>query len=152
MSAEHSVKLDGVLEHFLQAIHTALPLELTLPPLSIQLNIHPPHDVGSWDVIKFATDVENIVGGFDADIKNVFSNVREKKWNRSKVMLVGERRAGKTCLANALMNNPFSNTASTRGAEQFTMLVPEVEQFAVDPVDAVISKTGWISNERTLSK
>ena len=41
----------------------------------------------------------------------------EKAWNRSKLMLVGEGRAGKTALANALLGLPFCETPSTVGIE-----------------------------------
>jgi hypothetical protein len=51
--------------------------------------------------------------------------IGEKRWNRSKVMLLGERRAGKTCLTRALMNQTFAHTNSTRGAELFTVEVSD---------------------------
>ena len=37
------------------------------------------------------------------------------KWNHSKLMLVGEGRAGKTCTLRALLGKPFIDTASTVG-------------------------------------
>ena len=43
-----------------------------------------------------------------------------KAWNRSKIMLVGEGRVGKTALSNALMGKPFVETESTVGLTQLT--------------------------------
>jgi GTPase SAR1 family protein len=50
-------------------------------------------------------------------------NVGEKPWNRSKIMLVGEGRAGKTALAKSLVGSDFVHTESTRGIEQFGIVV-----------------------------
>jgi GTPase SAR1 family protein len=49
--------------------------------------------------------------------------VGEKEWNRSKIMLVGEGRAGKTALAKSFMGLPFEHTESTCGMEQFRVEV-----------------------------
>jgi GTPase SAR1 family protein len=38
-------------------------------------------------------------------------------WNRSKIMLVGQGRAGKTALARSMMVEPFRETPSTIGGE-----------------------------------
>ena len=43
-----------------------------------------------------------------------------KPWNRSKVMLVGEGRVGKTALCNSMMGKPFVETESTPGVAQLT--------------------------------
>ena len=43
-----------------------------------------------------------------------------KPWNRSKVMLVGEGRVGKTALCNSMMGKPFVETDSTVGLTQLT--------------------------------
>ncbi|MFX8569923.1 hypothetical protein ABTM09_20770, partial [Acinetobacter baumannii] len=43
-----------------------------------------------------------------------------KAWNRSKIMIVGEGRAGKTALANSIIGRKFEETTSTIGIEQFT--------------------------------
>ena len=43
-----------------------------------------------------------------------------KPWNRSKIMIVGEGRAGKTALANSIIGKKFSETESTIGIGQFT--------------------------------
>ena len=43
-----------------------------------------------------------------------------KPWNRSKVMLVGEGRVGKTALCNSMMGKPFVETESTVGLAQLT--------------------------------
>ena len=43
-----------------------------------------------------------------------------KPWNRSKVMIVGEGRAGKTALCNSMMGKPYEETESTAGLTQLT--------------------------------
>ena len=43
-----------------------------------------------------------------------------KPWNRSKVMLVGEGRVGKTALCNSMIGKPFEETESTAGLTQLT--------------------------------
>lgn len=43
-----------------------------------------------------------------------------KPWRRSKIMLVGEGRAGKTALANSILGKDFADTASTVGINQLT--------------------------------
>ena len=43
-----------------------------------------------------------------------------KPWNRSKVMLVGEGRVGKTALRNSMMGKPSEDTESTVGLTQLT--------------------------------
>jgi GTPase SAR1 family protein len=54
-------------------------------------------------------------------------NIGEKAWNRSKIMLVGEGRAGKTALAKSFMGLPFAHTDSTCGMEQFQVEVTTAE-------------------------
>lgn len=44
---------------------------------------------------------------------------QQVRWNRGKIMLVGQGRAGKTALANNLTGTWIPSTPSTRGAEQF---------------------------------
>ncbi len=39
----------------------------------------------------------------------------KKEWLRSKIMIVGEGRAGKTALANSITGNQFEQTTSTIG-------------------------------------
>ena len=43
-----------------------------------------------------------------------------KPWNRSKVMIVGEGRVGKTALCNSMTGKPFEETESTVGLTQLT--------------------------------
>ncbi|KAJ1434132.1 hypothetical protein B484DRAFT_429324 [Ochromonadaceae sp. CCMP2298] len=43
-----------------------------------------------------------------------------KPWGRSKIMIVGEGRAGKSALANSIIGRPFSQTESTVGINQLT--------------------------------
>ena len=42
-------------------------------------------------------------------------------WRRSRVIVVGEGRSGKTSFIRALQNLPFKNTASTDGVDTATM-------------------------------
>jgi GTPase SAR1 family protein len=46
-------------------------------------------------------------------------------WNRSKIMLVGQGRAGKTALARSMMGEPFRETPSTIGGEVFEREIRE---------------------------
>ena len=43
-----------------------------------------------------------------------------KKWERSKIMVVGEERAGKTALTNSIIGKPFVETLSTIGINELT--------------------------------
>eukprot|EP01040_Poterioochromonas_malhamensis_P027192 gene27192-biopygen3839 len=49
------------------------------------------------------------------------------RWNRSKIMLVGQGRAGKIALVNNLAGRWMEETASTIGAEQMDMRLDEVD-------------------------
>lgn len=51
----------------------------------------------------------------------------KKPWGRSKVMLVGEGRAGKTALANSIIGKPFQDTSSTIGINQLTCTVSQTQ-------------------------
>ena len=46
--------------------------------------------------------------------------VKSMPWNRSKIMLVGEGRVGKTALCNGMIGKPFVETESTVGLSQMT--------------------------------
>jgi GTPase SAR1 family protein len=46
-------------------------------------------------------------------------------WNRSKIMLVGQGRAGKTALARSMMGEPFKETPSTIGGKLFEREIRE---------------------------
>jgi hypothetical protein len=46
-----------------------------------------------------------------------------KQWRRSKIMIVGEGRAGKTGLANSIIGKPFEDTVSTVGINDMTLNV-----------------------------
>jgi GTPase SAR1 family protein len=53
-------------------------------------------------------------------VESLLRNNRLVPWNRSKIMLVGQGRAGKTALANNMMGKEFMpDTKSTIGAEKF---------------------------------
>ena len=52
--------------------------------------------------------------------------VGSKPWNRSKVMIVGAGRVGKTALCNSMMGKPFIETESTVGLTQLTCDVRRV--------------------------
>ena len=43
-----------------------------------------------------------------------------KPWNRSKILLVGDGRVGKTALCNNMLGKPFAETESTVGLKQLT--------------------------------
>jgi GTPase SAR1 family protein len=43
-----------------------------------------------------------------------------KEWRRSKIMIVGEGRAGKTALANSILGRAYENLDSTIGINEFT--------------------------------
>jgi septin family protein len=44
----------------------------------------------------------------------------KKEWRRSKIMIVGEGRAGKTALANSILGRSYENLDSTIGINEFT--------------------------------
>jgi GTPase SAR1 family protein len=44
--------------------------------------------------------------------------LKEKEWNRGKLMLTGGGRAGKTALGNTIVGHPFEETDSTIGIEE----------------------------------
>ncbi len=44
----------------------------------------------------------------------------KKEWGRSKIMIFGEGRAGKTALANSILGRKYENTESTVGINEFT--------------------------------
>jgi GTPase SAR1 family protein len=44
----------------------------------------------------------------------------KKEWRRSKIMIVGEGRAGKTALANSILGRAYENLDSTIGINEFT--------------------------------
>ena len=46
-----------------------------------------------------------------------------KQWRRSKIMIVGESRAGKTGLANSIIGKPFEDTVPTVGINDMTLNV-----------------------------
>jgi GTPase SAR1 family protein len=43
-----------------------------------------------------------------------------KEWRRSKIMIVGEGRAGKTALANSILGRPYKDQDSTNGINEFS--------------------------------
>jgi GTPase SAR1 family protein len=47
-------------------------------------------------------------------------NQGKKEWGRSKIMIVGEGRAGKTALANSILGKSYENLNSTVGINEFT--------------------------------
>jgi hypothetical protein len=52
-------------------------------------------------------------------INNILSEGK-KEWNRCKIMIVGEGRAGKTALSNSIIGREFYDTESTVGISQLT--------------------------------
>lgn len=68
---------------------------------------------------------------------------QSKPWHRSKLMIVGEGRAGKTALANSIMGNDFQHTESTIGINTMTCSIQE----AVVVSDSLTNSPGttpWI--------
>ena len=61
----------------------------------------------------------------------------KKPWGRSKIMIVGEGRAGKTALANSITGQPYRDTASTVGIERLQV------QLTCDVAQGVIGSDGW---------
>ena len=51
-----------------------------------------------------------------------------KEWGRSKIMIVGEGRAGKTALANSIIGKSFKETDSTLGINQFTCSINQISK------------------------
>jgi GTPase SAR1 family protein len=49
-----------------------------------------------------------------------FVKAGSKEWRRSKILIVGEGRAGKTAFSNSVVGKPFKNTESTIGINSFT--------------------------------
>ena len=47
----------------------------------------------------------------------------KKEWRRSKIMIVGEGRAGKTALANSILGRGYENLDSTIGINEFTVSI-----------------------------
>jgi len=45
-----------------------------------------------------------------------------RAWNRSKIMIVGDGRAGKTALANSIMGEEFAHTESTIGESKHLIM------------------------------
>ena len=54
------------------------------------------------------------------------------EWNRSKIMIVGEGRAGKTAFSRSLVGDAFADTDSTRGINQLTCVVSQLSVSGVD--------------------
>jgi hypothetical protein len=68
--------------------------------------------------------VENNTENFDNQkyLQNAL-NQGKKEWRRSKIMIVGEGRAGKTALANSILGRDYENLDSTIGINEFTCSV-----------------------------
>ena len=75
----------------------------------------PPDQGISAEIVSAPTSLDMS----DADLEEAFKKGR-KPWGRSKIMIVGEGRAGKTALANSIMGNNFEDTSSTVGINLFT--------------------------------
>ena len=53
--------------------------------------------------------------------------IGSRQWDRSKLMVVGEGRVGKTALCNSILGKLFKETESTIGIETFNVDVKMVE-------------------------
>ena len=56
-------------------------------------------------------------------IQQLLQNDATLYWGRSKIMIVGEGRAGKSALSNSLLGKAFSSTESTIGINQMTCMI-----------------------------
>lgn len=63
----------------------------------------------------------------------------KSEWGRSKIMIVGEGRAGKSAFANTIIGRPFSDTESTVGINQLTCDI----KYA-----SIGSGNGWAESKR----
>eukprot|EP01041_Mallomonas_annulata_P000465 gene465-868_t len=70
--------------------------------------------------------VFSVVDTFNAILRKIDDELQKakkegkKEWGRSKIMIVGEGRAGKTAFANSLIGKDFEHTESTRGIHELT--------------------------------
>jgi serine/threonine protein kinase/GTPase SAR1 family protein len=53
----------------------------------------------------------------------------KKRWGRSKIMIVGDGRVGKSALANSIMGRKFEDTVSTQGLNQITCDIQAATDF-----------------------
>eukprot|EP01041_Mallomonas_annulata_P000218 gene218-395_t len=64
--------------------------------------------------------VLGVVDSFNAILFHNALTKGKKEWGRSKIMIVGQGRAGKTAFANSLIGKDFERTASTVGINELT--------------------------------
>ncbi len=81
------------------------------------------------------------------DIRALLTEHNSKAWHRSKVMIVGEGRAGKTALANSIMGNEFRHTDSTIGINAITLKIQEALVASTEAAANV-----WTKSTGTTSK
>ena len=70
--------------------------------------------------IKGFTAIMDLLDQFVRQLIQRAMALGSKPWHRSKVMLVGEGRVGKTALCNTMLGKPFVETESTPGLNQLT--------------------------------
>eukprot|EP01040_Poterioochromonas_malhamensis_P027189 gene27189-biopygen3788 len=77
------------------------------------------HEIGGVKEVKEM--MEELSHDVIYEVMSLLPHQKLVRWNRSKIMLVGQGRAGKTALANNLAGRWMGETASTIGAEQMDM-------------------------------
>jgi GTPase SAR1 family protein len=79
-----------------------------------------------------------------SQLSRVLQNINESKvkFRRSKLMIVGEGRTGKTAFANSVMGNDFKDTESTVGIDRFECAVNY----------AALNKGEWNTNVKKIEK
>ena len=74
--------------------------------------------------VCFSPDI-NSSGGIKSSLQEAIK-AGKKKWGRSKIMIVGEGRAGKTAFARSVIGQPYTETDSTLGIDEFTCSVSNI--------------------------
>eukprot|EP01041_Mallomonas_annulata_P005179 gene5179-10358_t len=67
----------------------------------------------------------NVTNGLSNELSVVLSSGR-KKWGRSKIMIVGEGRAGKTAFSNTIIGKEYQDTQSTIGINEMTCEIKSI--------------------------
>lgn len=91
--------------------HRKQDIHIESPPVQQQqqqMQLQAPPDLGMPSASALQEGIQKVL------------EIGSKPWRRSKIMLVGEGRAGKTALANSILGKDFAETASTVGINQLT--------------------------------
>lgn len=85
-------------------------------PVAKSVDLPPERDAVPEVIVPVPNGVLDMT---EADLEEAFK-MGKKAWGRSKIMIVGEGRAGKTALANSIIGQSFQDTSSTVGINLFT--------------------------------